>query len=347
MKKNLLFLFAILMASVVSANAAEAIVMDACNNVLYPTKVSSKDLSVQVDFGRPVNMPNVTVLGGTFRNPVVANWSATGEIEGLALNVVPVKNGEGYTTSCTISVTEDMWGDLNSGQWSIVIGFPDCTDPATLDEDGLPMEALFKAYDEDGTFLTDFEAPAEICFYIPDTTASEYLGYYPTEEDMKEEGLTIADVYDMGIVTFYFSGLVDWENAEAIVTITYKDGTDTSEFFFGEEMGGDMNRSGVMELYVPIWVELDQETSDISSIDISISGLMNADGSDMNDIEVSIFDDNTKSPKKIGTASVNSISTEDAISTRIYAIDGRVIKTGITDLKKGIYIINGRKFVVR
>lgn len=347
MRKTLLFIIAILMASVVSANAAETITMDACNNVLYPTKVSSKDLTVQVDFGRPVNMPNVSVLGGTFRNPVVANWSATGETEGLPLNVTPVKDADGYTTSCTISVTEDMWGDLNNGQWSIVIGFPDCTDPATLDEDGLPMEALFKAYDEDGTFLTDFEAPAEICFYIPDTTASKYLGYYPTEEDMKEEGLTIADVYDMGIVTFYFSGLVDWENAEAYVVINYKDGDYSSDFFVGEEMGADVNRSGIMELYVPIWVELDQDIENIESIDITLGGLVNADGTEMDDIEVSISNINTNAPKKIGTANVNAISIENAVNTPIYTIDGKVVKSDISGLTKGIYIVNGRKVVVR
>lgn len=348
MKKNLLFLFAILMASVISANAAEIINTTARSNAMCPIEVKNKDVTVVIDLtdgNHQLFVPYIATIGGSWLNPTIANWAAdNSQVEGLPLNAsVTQTNGK---TIATVNVTSDMWGDPVNGEYRVSIGFPDIYYMV----DGEPVEPLYPVYNEDGDIEDGISSEAEICLMIPDDAPAKYVGVYPSAEEM--EGMTIGELYESGMMGFLFSNEVNCENL--VGTVTYVADGDPYEYdIFDYDIFADWTRDGKFMICV-FFPELeDVDIEDLESITVHVENVTTMSGNTIS-VPDALFE-NRSVRKSPSTAGINFSKMIDAYSegnVSVYSLEGTLIRNitssaDFSSLKSGVYVINGKKVIIR
>lgn len=341
--KKIFTLIASIAMIALSANA-ESWDTPAIDNAQYPHEVGSKTITVKVDFGTQVNIPEVAVIGGSWMNSTISDWKADdSEPEGLPLSV-SVDNVNGVTFA-TIDITPDTWGNAAEGRYMVAIGFPGCTD-VNGDLFECPVVG------EDGIIVSGISAEPAIYLTIPDTTPATYLGSYPSQEEM--EGLTVGDLYESGMIGFLFSNEVNYENAFGNI-VYYAGGFDYDNFdFTAADIYADWTRDGkyMVAVFLPESTELTPE--ELDEITVEIDGITTLDGSPIT-VPTVDFENPTmrKSPRaNQGMESKLNFVIENYEGLDVFSIGGSLIKknassSDIRNLTPGLYVIGGKKIAIR
>ncbi|MDE5790474.1 MAG: T9SS type A sorting domain-containing protein [Muribaculaceae bacterium] len=266
--------------------------------------------SISFEFSEAVNVDQIIYTSGSFMNRLINSE------DGVA----------GYSTKATANVKEEYWSKS--------------TDPATMNI------RLNNVTLEGGWYLPDYSF--DYTHEFPAETA-QYVTYSPLNDEM-----TVWEVYGdgWGLVDLVFDGEVNYEDAWVTVTYTSTSTEEESDFVFGSDLWGDWSFwDGLYHVAIPLPIStFDEDT--LEKITIETSGIT----SNNSEIEIpTIIYNNMILPSsqniKGKTAGMNHIITTDNPGI-VYDMQGRVVKNNVSqsdmrDLPKGLYILNGVKFVVK
>lgn len=204
----------------------------------------------------------------------------------------------------------------------------------TAEADGTVQIALTYMPGADGQWVIG-NVPSAVCgsfaYYLPyrEISADVYSEYTPASGSTLVDAKTL-DVYLHGISVLRFDGFrFDYVNADSTtgtVTVDMADVTVTE----GSDDDADYH------LYLPVAVRK------AASVVVSLNNLVNLDGVDHSA-------DTSASFTIVATEGIESLATDNASSDAvIYNMQGmRLRATSTRDLPAGLYIVNGKKQMVR
>lgn len=322
MKKIMTTLFA--MTAVLCASAA---VPTYTVNPASETELASKTQEIVFTFSEAVLVPSVDFIGGQ-RYSSVTTTVATGMT----------------TPSTTVKVSTESadWGEPNGGEFLLQVYLPTIYNAAgeQIMETGIDPdsgEAYFYPY-------------TAIAYYsTPDETPVVFEGVDPQNADISVWNLYMDG---WGAVNFIFSGEVDFSNATGMVRYTTSAGVYNKPVANADIWGDWDFWTGKYMITVFLPAEANLTESNLQSITVAISGLQ-ANGSAIT-IAPAVFNNITvanQAKEANGTAGID-IAVAAASTLDIYNVQGMLVVENATEetiksLPKGIYVANGKKFVVR
>lgn len=266
---------------------------------------------IRFSFTETVNVEQILFMSGTF----------------MARKVNSVEGAAGYARAINASILEDYWSKTEN--------------PAR-------MEILLSGVTINGGWYLP-EYTFNYTHQFPVETAS-YKTYSPLNSEA-----TVWDVYGdgWGFVDVVFSGEVDYENASASIVYTRTTGSSISDSVSGSEMWGDWSWwDNLYHLEIPL-PAADLTESTLKSISIKVSGIKS------NNTVVTVPEivyNNTILPTSIekaknATTGIN-LQIQEGDMLNVYNLQGAIVMENssaveLTNLPKGIYIINGKKIAVK
>lgn len=330
MKKIMTSLFAL--AAVFCASAA---VPTYTVNPASETELASKTQEIVFTFSEPVRVDSVDFVGGQRFNAVTTRV-ATGMTD--------------PSTTVTVNAVDAYWGEANGGEFLLEVYLPaiynaagaqimdNGTDPDTGEDYSYPFTAV--AY-----------------YTTPDATPAEFLRYEPASDEM-----TVWDVYmdGWGSVIFVFSGEVQMTDEDEAAYVDYEttDGSIISYTLSSNDVWGDWDMwTGEYNLSVMLPADSTLTQANLQSIEVELNGI-SANGQSIS-IPIASYDLMTLPTKALqksngannGTASVSlNLSNNEVVN--VYNLQGNLVAKGIpaakiTTLGKGLYVVNGKKFLVK
>lgn len=316
----------------------------------FPTAVmfSSPDGTIQYDSETgdaylEVSQMNTTVYITLDKVPEVVGVSpvvmlSSGVQYGFNASVSTVEMPAIVDNTIVITLDKSNWGRpiYNNYYITMTLAYLDA-DGDIIERDGEPITFFMPC-------VTPNTNPAEYVYAIPDDT---WAGNY-----------SFADAYRQDFMTVAFNNEIVFDNPNDIGTIRYyfTDGYDWDEVAISEYIS-DWNRLDYYwALRFPI-SDPDFTADDIERIEVELNGVKSYNSSgELVDVDVPIITllNNTlpmQSPRKKQSRIEESLKDSDAPIT-IYNIQGMAVKenvdrSAINDLPAGLYIINGKKVLVK
>lgn len=240
-------------------------------------------------------------------------------------------------TTITANVLPEYWGEAFAGGYNLQVLLTNLTD--------INGDTIVSAVD---SLTAGFSA-----FYTyKEEVVAEYLGCDPAVGE-----LSVADVYygGWGTVNLHFSAEVEMTDS-VVAVVTYTDDESTTEVLnvTNEEAWGEwdswMSGDYVVSIPLPPYTILDGA---LASIRIDIQGITTGNGNVI-EIQPIVYTDSSASDaqaKGYNTTGINSATLINATAD-VYTINGSLIKKGASNselgtLGKGLYIVNGKKVVVK
>lgn len=230
-------------------------------------------------------------------------------------------------------ILESYWGKAQDGEISMQVLCMDVLDAkgdTIMNADGYPEQ-----------FIVNYS-------YKEAASGASFVSVWPAEGEY-----SAADMYGTG-ADFYFTDEVVMTNEDATALITYTVGRRTYESKVpSNDVWEDWDWwTGNYALSVPI-PEIDGvSASDVSNIKIQLQGITTLTG---NDVTVPLVTYSTVSSQRKASPSTASqldlnISSNEQVD--VYSISGVCVLKSATyedlkNLENGIYIINGKKFIVK
>lgn len=284
------------------------------------------EFKVTFTFSEEVKADSAQLVGGARFNSQLVTVATTKR----ASNIIEV------------TVPADAWGTASAGEYLLEVVLPE-----VYDSKGNLIQESDKDEETDETFYYPYTPRTN--YISPDKTPAAYVGVDP---DPAYTSVWDAYYDGWGAVDFAFSNVVELTGANAGARVSYViDGEVTSKTVSVDEIWADWNMwTGNYGLSVPIPAIEDLEEEDLESITITLNGVV----SNSKDITVApvtyraISANNIKkAPKTAGISLINEASSFD-----IYSIDGSVVKhnannSDLKNIKNGIYVINGKKVIVK
>ena len=200
-------------------------------------------------------------------------------------------------------------------------------------------------------YLNDDDEPVafQAMYITPDTGDAAWAKNYPTERNFTEEGLTFARFYNVGECTFYFTKEVTLPSG-SIGTITYtSEGEDTPERIttYTAEWDEEM---GLYAVTVDVRNE-DYTSADLEGIKISLTNVKNSKNEVIN-VPAIVVENTDATPKKAPKKGIANGLISNIETVNIYNVQGTLVKENVSanavnELPAGLYIVNGKKVVVR
>lgn len=231
-------------------------------------------------------------------------------------------------------ILESYWGKAQDGEISMQV---------------LCMDVL----DAKGDTIKNAEGYPEqfiVNYSYKDDSAAKFLYVYPAANEV-----TVAEMYGTG-VDVYFSGEVSFDEtspfAPVEINYSYKNGKSEMVEVSADDIWGSWNwRDNTYFLSIPLPEVSGISASEIATIEVNLYDVC-SNGEPMElDIPIVTYSLQTlpqsapnakKTPKSKMSLGVSSENYD------IYTIQGvRLSNTDINSLKNGIYIINGKKVVVK
>lgn len=323
MKKIMTSLFAL--AAVFCASAA---VPTYTVNPTSDSVLENKTQEIVFTFSEAVRVDSVDFVGGErFNNPITTRV-ATGM-------TAPA-------TTVTINAVEAYWGNASSGEFHLEVYLP-----AIYNEAG--EQIMETGVDPDTQKEYSYPFTAVSYYSTPDNAPVVFEGIDPQNADV-----TVWNLYmdGWGSVNFIFSGEVDFSNATAVVRYTTT-GDTYNKVVANADIWGDWDFwTGKYMVNVPLPAEANLTEANLRSIAVSLSGIQ-VNGTAIT-VTPALFNNVTvanPTKKANGSAGINSTLATSS-SFDIYNVQGvRVAENAsmenLKNLPKGIYVANGKKFVVR
>lgn len=323
MKKIILFISAIICA--VSTFAQES-------NVILPSQITFSPYNEDGEF-LPTTESTIHVTMDAVPSVPVTIMYYTGNGFGLDMKYETRTVTE---LSFDINLTTDNWGlPYNEVYYlNLVVTFTHLVDGEIEFYPGV-----------------DGEPVAFSAMYItPDTGEARWAKNYPDERNWEEEGLTFSRFYNNGICTFYFTKDVTLPTG-TMGTIVYRGFTGRPVTVNIPTHDAEYDEmAGLYAINVDVRNE-DYDASSLQSIEVTLSNVSN--GTSVITVP-SIVATNSVVPQTLPRehkALENGlISGSDKVN--IYNIQGVLVKENVSanavnELPAGLYIVNGKKVVVR
>ena len=305
-------------------------------------ELSTRDAIVKVEFDKPLPPAKEATLT-LFISPGAADFTA---------DMIQIENPAVQDGILSVDLTSELWGNPYVGEYHTTIMV------TWLKPDG----DFFYDDDEEPIF---FQMPC----VTPNTVPAKFLYAYPSGE--WEEGDDFTTAYNRGNCQFNFNNIVEFassETSDAIGEIVFKTTNSNKYVDITLLKDGDIPEGGT----VPVgkasigWNPIDGNfvvqvqykdpslpVESISSIEITLWDMTSL-GKDISEETVIISNSNAKKIAKFGngnnTAGMNLIQDNEVVT--VYNIQGVVVRENIAfnnvkDLPKGLYIVNGKKLIVR
>ncbi|MCM1313270.1 MAG: hypothetical protein NC206_07375 [Bacteroides sp.] len=342
MKKISAFAATMLMALAAGAQTTGSATQGENDVTIVPvsgTVLASKTATVSFMFSEAVSCDSIVIRGGQI-------------IEGLPNYGQVVKKLDGFalSTEKTVEIDESYWGTAINDSNAINI-------------------SLYGVYTADSVPVTNTEtdsAKVVAAYTIYDPATAAFLGVEPDPD-----WTAAPDLFGWDI-SYAFSDSVDCSGAVVILEFLDEDGFVIDEEYTQtipyDSMEAVYNlRSQTYNLYVPIpdlTDELgvfDEDTQEykwyFAKMRVSLNGI-NAEGLEVpyaTDYEAKfdVWFSLSKAAGKLG-GDVTGIADVDASSKTVdvYSVNGTLVKNGVSmsvlsELPKGIYIVNGKKVLVK
>lgn len=251
---------------------------------------------------------------------------------GMGFGVEPMfYDLESKTSTFTFTMNEETWGQPYMGMLNAVlmVCFMDDDMDFYVTEDGEPVfyQAIYTA---PNTFAARFE--------------------YAAPNGLWEDE-TFADAYNRGEVSFVFSNPVQFANPEEIGTISY--------FIDDVEIPVEITEyTSEWDMLNGLWAvtfKFSNEefmADDLSQIVIELSGVESVIGETPITVQPLVLSNvASPAPRKIKKAMEGDLTSGNEL-VNVYNVQGTLVKesvnkSAIKDLPAGLYIVDGKKYVVR
>lgn len=277
-----------------------------------PGNLENVDTTVEVTFSESVEVADIFFMSGSFMNQKV-NYAA---------------GPEGYVSKLNAEIEESYWSQtVNPSNMQVRLG-------------NVKINGGWIV--PDYVFAYTHEFPKE---------DAKYLTYEPLNGE-----ITVWDAYGegWGFVDLVFDNEVEYENAIASMIYTLTDNTTQNYIAVGSEFWGDWSFwDNLYHVQVPLLEGSGLTKDNLKSISLTVLGIT-TNGVDIDIPEIQYT--NITMPvqqnirKQNNTAGINNIVINDNVN--VYNIHGHLIlsnasKSEVENLSSGIYIIDGKKVVVR
>lgn len=250
--------------------------------------------------------------------------------EPVELDPTPIIGTANY--ACVFSMDKSTWGNpyLGNFQATLMVYFEN--------EDG---DYLFDDDDEPLMFMQSY--------VTPNIYTAELVSVYPDGNWVKE---TFEKAYNRGEITFSFNNEVIFNNPNNLGTITYYFGDDSEPVVIPTCNAGWNLTDGNWAVSFNLKND-DYEVEDLTKIVIELSGVKTVVNNQFVTVPPVILN-NTVTPQqspRFKNAMENELTSNNEL-VNIYNLQGSLVKesvnkAAIKELPAGIYIVDGKKVVVR
>lgn len=279
------------------------------------------EFKVSFTFSEEVKADSAQLVGGARFNSQMVTVATTKK----AGNIIEV------------TVPADAWGTPSEGEYLLEVVLPEVYDSkGTLIQESDTDEETHETFYYPYTPRTNYVSP--------DNTPVEYIGYDPTNKEV-----TAWEAYNdgWGAINLYFTGTVDYSNMSVRVIYTTTTGNIVN-VVPDYDIWDDWNMwtgDYTVSFALPIVDSLTQEN--LNSISIAVSGIKANDST----IAISpiVYTKSISSQfnvKRNNTAGISNIAISEG-NDAIYDLNGNNVGNNVSSLEKGIYILNGKKFIVK
>lgn len=297
-----------------------------------------------MDFNPETNLNDPAIINPTEVITAVLNENAPSGAIGAM--VMPV-SGYGFSQNpqepfpaalngdtITFTLEKEMWGEPFNGTYYLQLMV------VLLDEENEPMIDP----------ITEEYVMGMAAYQCQDLNPATWVRNFPSERNFTEEGLTFAEFYNMGVCTFYFTKDVTLPSG-SIGTIVYTTDSTTTRSRITDYTAEWDEDLGLYAVSVDVRNE-DYTAADLDGIKVTLSGVK--DGNDQVITVPALEVDNNdvvpqRAPKKRG---IETGLISDVETLNIYNVQGMLVKenvsaSAVNELPAGLYIVNGKKVVVR
>lgn len=326
MKKIFTSLFA-----TVAVFCASAAVPTYTVNPTSGSTIENRAFNVTFTFSEAVTVNEVEFIGGARFNSTIS----TGTVSMAA-----------PSTKVTVSVPDDVWGTPQGGEYLLTVNLP-----AIYDKNGNQI-TITETSEEGETFSYAYTADAS--YTSPYDVEAEYLGLDPDPATT-----TVWDVYSegWGFVNFLFSGevaLTEESWAEIIFTLT--DGEVKSIEVEPNDLWADWDWwTGSFAITVPMYPMEDLTQNNLKELEVVLHKVQNG-ASTINELVadynlMTLPSENAINKHKARSTTGISLPVNSDV-VNVYNISGNIVienasNSDIKSLAPGLYIANGKKFIVR
>lgn len=189
-----------------------------------------------------------------------------------------------------------------------------------------------------------------MCTYTcPDNQPAAWAKNYPSERNFTEEGLTFARFYETGVCTFFFTKEVKLSDPIGYIVYTDKAGDAEKPDIENYTDGWD-EEMGLYAVTVNVKND-DYTTADLQSIEVILEGVTDANDNEVTVPSINVVNSTRQaSPRKNKAIEQGLVSGNELVN--IYNVQGILVKenvsaTAVNELPAGLYIVNGKKVVIR
>lgn len=292
--------------------------------------IENRAFNVTFTFSEAVTVNEVEFIGGARFNSTIST--------GTVSMTTP-------STKVVVSVPEDVWGTPQSGEYLLTVNLPAIYDKngnqITITEESEEGETFSYAYTADASYTSPYDVEAEYLGLDPDPTTT-----------------TVWDVYSegYGFVNFLFSGEVALtDSSKAEIRFYLPDGEEETINVSLNDLWADWDWwTGYFAVTVPMspdkYIESEE---DLEAIKVTLYNIKNG----ATTIDKLVADYTlTSSAQSINvhkapsTSGISLTTVNDIVN--VYDIKGNIVienasVSNIKDLTPGLYIANGKKFIVR
>ncbi len=233
----------------------------------------------------------------------------------------------------TIPLDKDMWGEPFDGKYYLQL-------LVVLTEDETPIVNM-----ETEEYVMGMAA-----YQCYDLDPAEWVKNFPSERSWTEEGLTFSRFYEIGICTFYFTEKVTLPDVPGYIIYTDKNGgtdePDIENFTYGWD-----DELGLFAVNVNV-KNSEYAAADLHSIEVVLEGVKNGNEQEISVPSIMAVNSTSPrtSPRKIKGVESGLVSANETVN--IFNVQGMLVKENVSakavnELPAGLYIVNGKKVVVR
>lgn len=282
--------------------------------------------TVTFEFSEAVTATTVQYLGGARFNPTIS--------EGTINMAAPSK-------FVKVEVPAEAWGDPASGEYLLNVTL-------TTIKDAAGKQIMVTEKDEDGV---EYSYPYTVSsnYTSPSISNAKYIGLDPDPATT-----TVWDVYSegWGFVNFLFDEEVSLAaTAQGIVTCYLNDGSDITFEISHDDLWADWDFwTGAYAITVPMMPDASITQENLTRIEVELYDVMIGGTEQEFDATYDLVSAPQRIAERNNTASSKLTLSEES-SNVVYDIHGRVVMNtanqNIKDLPAGIYVMGGKKFIVR
>lgn len=236
-----------------------------------------------------------------------------------------------------VTVPTDAWGTASAGEYLLEVVLPE-----VYDANGQLIEE--QDIDEETQEVFSYPFTPRANYSSPDNTPVEYVGYDPTNKEVTAWG---AYNDGWGAINLYFTGEVDYSRMAVLVKYDTTDGT-INKIVPSYDIWDDWNMwTGDYTVSIALPIEDSLTEDNLTSITITITGVQAND--EVLAIAPIVYSKSVvaKSNKRPNnTAGISNISVSN-VNDVVYDLKGNKVGNSLSTLDKGIYIVNGKKYVIK